>query len=215
MSQETFTEQLRKIFLENGVCREYQPGQMLVERGQPATHICFIASGQARTFCANPAGDDITLFYLDAESMICSEALGQGGTVRVNVQAITQVEMYRVPASRFLQQWTAAGYAIQDLFDPLISRLTLLSDYICCAHFRENPKRVAYFLYSCYTRTGPLVEFRNWQIAEITGIIRVAVNRILNHLAKNGIVELGYRKIRILNVEELEKVFHSVGYFID
>ena len=98
---------------------------------------------------------------------------------------------------------------------PLVERLTLLSDYICCAHFRENNKKVAYFLNSCYMRIGETIPYTNEQIAEITGINRVSVNRILNALAKDGAVELGYKRIQIRKPQKLKEIFGTVGYFID
>ena len=104
---------------------------------------------------------------------------------------------------------------VQELMRPLVERLTLLSDYICCAHFRENNKKVAYFLNSCYMRIGETIPYTNEQIAEITGINRVSVNRILNALAKDGAVELGYKRIQIRKPQKLKEIFGTVGYFID
>lgn len=215
MAEKTMEQHLQSIFSQYGILRHYSAGQLLVEKGQPATQSCYISKGYARTFCINPDGDDITLFYIEPNNMICSESLLLDSLVNVSVQAITPVEMYMIPGERFLNLWVSQGRGIQELFRPLVTRLTLLSDYICCAHFRENNKKVAYFLYSCYMRTGPVVSYTNGQIADIMGINRVSVNRILNALAKSGAVELGYKKIKILNIQRLTEIFGSIGYFID
>lgn len=215
MPPKTMEQNLESIFFEFGLLRHYSAGQLLVEKGQMATQSCYIAKGCARTFCINPDGDDITLFYIEPNNMICCESLLPDALVNVSVQAITPVEMYTIPRERFLDLWVAQGHGIQELFRPLVTRLTLLSDYICCAHFRENNKKVAYFLYSCYMRMGPVVPYSNEQIADVIGINRVSVNRILNSLAKSEVVELGYKKIRILNIQRLTQIFGSIGYFID
>lgn len=215
MAENASGQELRTIFLKYGKRKQYSAGQLLIEKGQPATYGCYIVSGYARTFCINSAGDDITLFYIEPNNMICSESLLLDSTVQVSVQAISPVEMYLLSGGELLRQWSAQGLGIQELMRPLIGRLTLLSDYICCAHFRENNKKVAYFLYSCYLRIGSIIPYTNEQIAEITGINRVSVNRILNTLAKNGTVELGYKKIKILRVQDLKEIFGTVGYFID
>lgn len=60
-----------------------------------------------------------------------------------------------------------------------------------------------------------MVSYTNGQIADIMWINRVSVNRILNSLAKSGAVELGYKKIKILNIQRLTEIFGSIGYFID
>lgn len=213
--QRTLTEKLTQIFSQHGVLKQYQAGQLLIERGQPALNSCFLVEGQARTFCANPEGDMITLFYIEHHNMICSESLLLHASVYVSVEAITPVKMYVLPGERFLQLWMAEGYAIQELFEPLIQRLTLLSDYICCAHFKENHKKVAYFLYSCYQRMGDVVTYTNEQVADITGINRVSANRILNQFARAGILELRYKKIKLLDLQKLSQVFDSIGYFME
>lgn len=209
------TEKMARIFTQHGILKQYQPGQLLIERGEPATQSCFLTEGQARTFCANPDGDLIPLFYIEPNNMICSESLLLHAKVYVSVEAITPVKMYVLPGERFLQLWTADGNEIQALFAPLIDRLTLLSDYICCAHFKENQKKVAYFLYSCYRRMGEVVTYTNEQVADITGISRVSVNRILNQFAREGILELHYKKIRLLDIQRLAQRFDAVGYFMD
>lgn len=203
------------LFRQYGKLKRYNPGQLLVEKGQPAQYSCYLVGGYARTFCLNSNGDDITLFYIEPDNLICSESLLLDATVQVSVEAIAPVEMYLLPGSELLRLWTERGWGVQELMRPLVERLTLLSDYICCAHFRENNKKVAYFLNSCYMRIGETIPYTNEQIAEITGINRVSVNRILNTLAKDGVVELGYRKIRIRKPKELREIFGTVGYFID
>ena len=135
--------------------------------------------------------------------------------MQVSVEAIAPAEMYLLPGSELLRLWSERGWGVQELMRPLVERLTLLSDYICCAHFRENNKKVAYFLHSCYMRIGETIPYTNEQIAEITGINRVSVNRILNALAKDGVVELGYKKIQIRKPQALKEIFGTVGYFID
>ena len=208
-------QQLEKIFVHYGILKRYNAGQLLVEKGQPAALSCYITKGYARTFCINPAGDDITLFYIEPHNMICSESLILDALVNVSVQAISPVEMYVMPGEQLLKEWAAQGHGVHELFSPLITRLTLLSDYICCAHFRDNNKKVAYFLYSCYSRTGPVIPYTNEQIADVTGINRVSANRILNAFEKEGIVELGYKKVTVLNIDRLMEIFGAVGYFID
>ena len=215
MAELSGDRRLLEIFRQYGTLKKYNPGQLLVENGQRAAYSCYLVSGYARTFCINSNGDDITLFYIEPDNLICSESLLLDATVQVSVEAIAPAEMYLLPGSELLRLWSERGWGVQELMRPLVERLTLLSDYICCAHFRENNKKVAYFLHSCYMRIGETIPYTNEQIAEITGINRVSVNRILNALAKDGVVELGYKKIQIRKPQALKEIFGTVGYFID
>ena len=149
MAELSGDRRLLEIFRQYGTLKKYNPGQLLIEKGQPAAYSCYLASGYARTFCINSNGDDITLFYIEPDNLICSESLLLDATVQVSVEAIAPVEMYLLPGSELLRLWSERGWGVQELMRPLVERLTLLSDYICCAHFRENNKKVAYFLHSC------------------------------------------------------------------
>ena len=55
----------------------------------------------------------------------------------------------------------------------------------------------------------------NEQIAAVTGIKRISVNRILNSFAKEGIVKLEYKKIIILDDKKLIDIFNGLGYFLN
>lgn len=208
-------KKLYDLFKAHGRIDAYVPGQYLVEKGMPADKCCFIMSGTARAFCTNSAGDDITLFYISKRQLICSEALTPNSTVNVNVQALTTVQMSTIPHVEFYDLCQKVGIDVRDLIIPLISRLILLSDYICCAHFSKSTERVAYFLYSSYLRSGPYIEFTHAQIADITGVNRISVNRVIRSLKEDGILKPDHRKIVVLEPEKLKNYFHSVGYLLD
>lgn len=216
MSQQKDSAQhIREIFLKYGTRKLYSTGQTLVQKGQPASLSCYVTKGQIRTFCMNEEGDHVVLFYIESDNMICSESLIPGSIVNVSVEAITPVEMYVIPSQQFRLLWEAEGFPITELIQALVTRLCLLSDQICCTHFKENKQKVAYFLYSCYNRRGPIILYTNEQIADVLGLNRVSVNRILNSFAKDGILELAYKKIKILDAQRLSSIFNFVGYFMD
>ena len=208
-------QHIKDIFLARGQARSCTAGQLLLEKGEPVTRVGFITEGHARTFVTNAQGDEVTLFYLGPDNIIGSEAFTSLTTVRVNVEAISPVTLYTMAPEEFLQTWQAQGLPLQDLLGQFVSRIMMLSDYICCAHLKENHKRIAYFLHSEFDRSGDSLPYSNEQIAAITGINRVSVNRILNQFSREGAIALEYRRIRILDAEKLLAVFGTLGYFLD
>ncbi|MDY3282187.1 Crp/Fnr family transcriptional regulator [Dysosmobacter sp.] len=216
MARPEFSNQhIKEIFLRRGRKQEYAAGQLLVEKGTPVTKVGFLAGGHARTFVTNQDGDDVTLFYIGPDNLICSEGLTSYATVMVSVESITPVTLYAMAPEEFLRAWQGEGLPIQGIIDQLVSRIMLLSDYICCAHFRENDKKIAYFLYSEYSRSGDSIPYTHQQIAAVTGINRVSVSRILSQLARDGSIALEYRRIRVLDPQGLLRCFNTLGYFLD
>lgn len=209
------TTRVKELFLKYGVGRTVEAGELLLEKGTKANRVCFLVKGQVRTFCLSSSGDEITLFYLGPDSLIGNEALMLYPHVLVSVAAISTAEIYTLSPEHFLRLWKEKELPLQDLIAHYVQRIALLSDYICCSRFPEADKRVAYFLYSCVSSSGPVVSYTHEQIAVITGISRVSVSRILGQFRKEGIIAQEYRRIRVLNPQWLADVFSSFGYFMD
>ena len=144
-----------------------------------------------------------------------SSALVYHAKVMVSVSAISPAEVYLLAADRFWKLWQEHGYPPQDLMAHFVRRITMLSDYICCSHFLEDDKRVAYFLHTCCASSGPSIPYTHEQIAAITGMSRVSVTRILKQFREAGIFRQSYRRIEILAPQRLSEVFASLGYFLD
>ena len=209
------TPHVREIFMEHGVKRQYHAGEILQEKGALSTQAGFLVKGQLRTFCLGPSGDEISLFYLGPGNLFGSNALVDHSRVMVSVAAISPAEAYLRSADRFWSCWLASGFPPQDLMAHFVRRITLLSDYICCSHFLEDDKRVAYFLHTCCASSGPFIPYTHEQIAAITGMSRGSVTRILKQFREAGILRQSYRRIEVLDPGRLMEVFGALGYFLD
>lgn len=213
--QQLTHEAEESIFLQYGTLKNYPANKTIFVKGDVADKIAFIKSGQVRAVVTNPAGDETTLFYMGKANIFGSDSLVPNPVVVVNVETITPCELYMLPAKQFLEIWHKHNFPIQELLAHYLKRISLLSDYICCSHFTNAKQRVVYFLHSYANIHGRTISLTNEQIAAITGANRISVNRILNSLAQENIVKLEYKKIIVLNEEELINIFNGLGYFLD
>lgn len=209
------TSRVRELFVKYGVKRKLQAGELLLEKSTKANRVFFLVKGRVRTFCLSPSGDEISLFYLGPDSLIGNEALMLHLPVMVSVAAISPVEVYILPPEQFLRLWEEKDFPLQDLIAHYVQRIALLSDFICCSRFPDADKRVAYFLYACFSTSGPVISYTHEQIAAVTGTSRVSVSRILGRFREAGIISQNYRRIEVLDSQQLSDVFSSLGYFLD
>ena len=168
------------LFVKYGVRRQYRSGEVLLEKGALSAQAGFLVKGQLRTFCLGPSGDEISLFYLGPGNLFGSSALVYHAKVMVSVSAISPAEVYLLAADRFWKLWQEHGYPPQDLMAHFVRRITMLSDYICCSHFLEDDKRVAYFLHTCCASSGPSIPYTHEQIAAINEKVDAARKRMEN-----------------------------------
>ncbi len=205
---------IKRIFEEYGEKAHYEAGRRIMVKGTPAEQVWYICSGTTRAYHTNLEGDEITLFFVSAENIIGLESIVAGNTYLNECDAVTAMDVLILRSSRFMQLWYEKRYPMEELYERFIKRFILLQDHICCTHYRDGNQKVAYLLYSQCMQSGVNIPYSQDQIAVITGINRVSVNRILNYFAKEGIISLGYRKIRVIDPERLVKLFNSVGYFV-
>ena len=203
------------LFQKYGVKRTYHAGEVIEQEGDSPAQVGFLVRGQIRTFCLGPNGDEISLFYLGPGNLFGSTALARQPRVMVSVAAISSVDVYLLPADSFWMRCQEAGLPPQDLATHLVRRITLLSDYICCSHFLEDDKRVAYFLHICCDTSGPVIPYTHEQIAAVTGMSRVSVTRILKRFREAGILRQAYHRVEVLDPHRLLEVFDSLGYFLN
>lgn len=203
---------IREIFVNYGRRLRFEANTQLTNEGDDARELCYITKGQVRAYCSSPDGDELTLFYIGEDNMIFTEALAESSQVILrNSETTTAVEMYAIDAKLFLDIWNEKGYPLQEIMTHMVRRFELLHEYICCAHFRESEKRVAYLLYTSCKHNGPVVRYTHEQIASIAGVNRVSVSRIINSFVKDNILSQGYRKIEVIDMEKLSSVFNSFG----
>lgn len=204
----------RDIFAQYGQKRRYHAGGLISEYGALQNCLIFVSKGEVRAFCSNSSGDEITLFYLHEDSIVSLQASIELSTAPVSIDAVTDVEAYFLDADIFINRWMEKGYSVKDLLAHYVRRIVLLSDYLCCTHFSTNEARLAYFLHSTHTDTDATITYSRDQIAAVTGMSRVSVDRILKLFESDGVIKCGYKKIDVKDPERLEKYFGTVGYLI-
>lgn len=202
----------RKIFTKYGAFRTLEANSFLKEKGSAADELWYISKGSVRAFSTSAEGDEITLFYIHKNNVIYVESLAENATIIQEAQAVTPIEFYVLPRERFLEIWEQEGHSIPKLMNQLVERITLLHNYILCSHMRNGSQRVAFLLCSKCIRSGADVPYSQEQIASITGLNRVQINRILRGFAEDGLVEIGYKKISVLDFEKLSKKFDFTGF---
>lgn len=207
--------QVAEIFELYGHAHTYSPGEIIFQKGDIVDEIYFVSKGKVRTYCLNKSGDEITLFYINENHLIGIEAIANIPIRKINVDSVTDVVLYSIDANILLENCIKNNVSLQNLMGFFITKITMLSDYICCTRFLKNDEKLAYFLYSNCPSDGGVVQYTHEQIASVTGMNRVSVTRILNSFAEKKLISQHYKEIKVLNKNGLADIFNSIGYFLD
>lgn len=207
--------QVAEIFKLYGHARIYTPGEIIFQKGDSADKLYFVSKGRVRTYCLNKNGDELTLFYVDENHLIGTEAIANIPKRKVSVDSVTEAKLYSIDANTLMEKCIKSKISMQNLMEFFITKIIMLSDYICCNRFMKNDEKLAYFLYTNCISDGCAVQYTHEQIASITGMNRVSVTRTLNSFVEKQLISQHYKEIKILNKNGLSDIFNSIGYFLD
>lgn len=101
---------------------------------------------------------------------------------------------------------------MQDVFELMAATIQNLSRQVVRLSFMEAPARVADFLLQVSEDPDPSLSIINrtlpyshMDVAESVNLTRSTVSRILKQFEEEKLIQIGYKKIRILDSEKLKK----------
>jgi CRP-like cAMP-binding protein len=216
MASENTELKVAEIFKLYGHVHTYSPKEIIFQKGDDVNEIYLVSKGRVRAYCLNKYGNEITLFYINENHLIGIEAIANILIRKVNVDSITDVILYSINANVLLENCVKNKISLQDLMGFFITKVTMLSDYICCSRFLKNDEKLAYFLYSnCIREESVILQYTHEQIASVTDMNRVSVTKLLHSFVEKELISQHYKEIKVINKEGLADIFNSIGYFLD
>lgn len=204
-----------EIFKLYGQALKYKSGEIILQKGDSTDKLYYIMNGRVRTYCINENGDEITLFYIDENQLIGTESLSSIQKRKVSVDSVTDVTLYLIDANLFMEKCIENKLSILNLMEYFVSKIIMLSNYICCTRFMRNEDKLSYFLYTSCSNGGNIVKYTHEQIASLTGMNRVTVTKLMKNLEDKKLITQNYGEVIVLKKDELIKAFNSIGYLID
>jgi CRP/FNR family transcriptional regulator len=191
-------------FLERRPVVRCSPGYMVYLQGTQATCFYFLKSGRVKSFIQSEDGAERVLTVFEAGSLLGEAAFFDGLPRVSSAVALTPCQLVPIDRELVAQQFAQNPVLAMSMIQYLARKVRMLSDHLDHMAFRPAKRRVAEHLLSLSPDDG-FAQCNQEEIAAAVSTSRVTVSRILNELAREGLVELGYRKVRITDREELKR----------
>ncbi|MBI2561736.1 MAG: Crp/Fnr family transcriptional regulator [candidate division NC10 bacterium] len=192
------------------VTRTFQPGQMIFIEGEPSRGLWFLKEGRVRIYRMSADGREQGLCLMRA-GMCCGCPLFYGETNPASAQAVETVTMYFIEADvalRLAEQDSEIGRALFSVFAKGEQILSSLLVSLSCSHLTSRLAQI--LLEHAEAEEGPgrrqqrpELAFGHQDLAGLLGTSREAVTRALDRLQRTGAIELGRKRIVILDRERL------------
>jgi len=200
--------QLQSLILARSRVRDYAKGQVITLEGQATTGLRAVLEGQVRMVRQAGLGDE-GLVYVGEQGFWFGEfaVLMDAPEVLVSVIARTRARILFLPKAEFEGIVRDEPRYFRDFAKLALARAAVfLKAYVQASSLAPETRLLGQLALLTQlkleekSRQGPVdLPLSQADLAAIVGVSRQTINRMLGTLAERGLIELGFRRIRILD----------------
>ncbi|MBP1749113.1 MAG: Crp/Fnr family transcriptional regulator [Deltaproteobacteria bacterium] len=211
-----FTDELKTLLTISQI-RRYQSGQIIYMQGEKSRHFYFVGQGRVKVSIFRENGSEKILAIQEGNTFFGESAAFDRNPYFATATALEESDIHVInidDAEALLRGHPEVSLLI---ITAIIRKLRLLGLQVEDFSFLDAQKRVANILLKLMhevgesTRGGILIKKRitHEDLASITGLSRVTVTNVLNHLARLKLITKGRFKYTIIDREKLESFIES------
>jgi len=191
--------------LKTGVKRRFADGQMIQQRGDADSHMSIVTAGKVVAGNMGLDGSFLASALLYPGEHFGDFTLFAGMPRSQNLWAQGPTEITQIGGNKFLALMEEEPAIARALLAISTLRNYELVEFLDVQRRLSLPARISRLLLTSVEpdAKSETIECRQEDLAVMLGVSRVAVGKALKKLAMDGLVELGYGRIRLPNVKRL------------
>ena len=187
--------------------RSYRPHEVIADAAALKREMFVLMQGKINLVCPNHEGRRLVIGSLEPAAIFGEGALNRPQEANVFAEADTDVVVWSIPAAEarnMTLQYPILGWGMLQTYG---RRLLQVEDRLEDVAYKKLPERLAALLVELYNDREEVIQGVSHQVlADRLGTYRETVSAILRDFKRQGLVELGYRRIGILDVEKLKEI---------
>ena len=189
--------------------RRYTAGQFIYLQGTYPEYIYYLSSGTARSFISTQSGEERVL-TIHRPGDLMGEASFFDECPRVtSAMAVTPCVVYTVDREQLNGLFSRHPELAMPMLRYLARTVRMLSGHVDSSALPARQRIARYLLSYTAERDGSPISCTHEEIGQAVGVTRVTVSRVLGELSREGLVELGYRSVALLDRDGLRKLMES------
>jgi CRP-like cAMP-binding protein len=187
--------------------KHLERGEVVATPDELARKMYVLMTGKVNMVCTNNEGRRLVIATLEPGSIFGEGALDNPGDPNVFVEAADHVSVWVIPASEarnMTMQYPILGWGLLQTYG---ERLHQVENSLEDVAYKKLPERLAMLLLDLGDNQKGLIKGISHQsLADHLGTYRETVSAILRDFKRQELVELGYRRITLLDVEALKEI---------
>lgn len=182
-------------------------GDVVATSEAMATRMFVLMSGKVNMICTNAEGRRLVIATLEPGAIFGEGALDNAADKNVFAEAADDVAVWVIPAGEarnMTMQYPILGWGLLQTYG---LRLLQVENSLEDVAYKKLPERLATLLIELDEDGATVIKGVSHQaLADRLGTYRETVSAILRDFKRQGLVELGYRRIRLVDVEVLKEI---------
>lgn len=205
-------DDFRDALLGAAILRQYSPGTVFWQAGESGEGLIGIISGEASGLHAMARPDTPVIHILGPGFWAGDGPLLDGGPLAMTMVARTPVKAALVPRHAIMAILAERPHHWREIGRMAMGHAYLPIAMVADLMITDSRERcAATLLRLCGCRMGPPdgpaeVAVTQAELAAMASLSRASIGPIVKELVANGLVSIGYRKIKIINVPALRSI---------
>ena len=203
LDQKTF-----EIIVRSAIPYNYDPDQLIVLEGEPATGLYVVQSGWLKVSKIAIDGREQILQFLGKGEVFNAISVLTEALNPASVTALEATRLWIIRRNTMLQLLDTNPRMARLIIEDLAGRLTHLISLVEDLSLRTVEARLARLLLE--QSLGDTVERKKWatqtEMASRLGTVSDVISRTMRKLVERGLIQMTRNEIQILNRAELEKI---------
>ncbi|MCS6824988.1 MAG: Crp/Fnr family transcriptional regulator [Caldilinea sp.] len=182
-------------------------GEVVASPEALASHMYVLMSGKVNLLCTNNEGRRLVIATLEPGAIFGEGALNGVSDPNVFAEAAEDCQVWVIPRSEarnMTMQYPILGWGMLQTYG---MRLMQVENSLEDVAYKKLPERLAALLIELdEDGSGVIKGVSHQALADRLGTYRETVSAILRDFKRQGLVELGYRRIKLLDVEALREI---------
>ena len=189
--------------------QRFEGGVQVLHRGDPGSGFWLIESGHVMACRFGPEGERTLFAVLGPGDLIGELACFAGLTQQVHAITEGEASLVWIDMQQVDGLLSSGPEFARWLLAALAFKLRTALDRVEGNQNLSAEERVARVLADIAANEGAELTITQQQLADYVGVSRVTTGKILTHLAAEGLVELGYGRIKVAAPAELAAICNS------
>ncbi len=187
--------------------RSFRPNEVVADAAALKREMFVLMQGKINLVCPNHEGRRLVIGSLGPAAIFGEGALNRPQEANVFAEAEDEVAVWSIPAAEarnMTLQYPILGWGMLQTYG---RRLLQVEDRLEDVAYKKLPERLAALLVELCNDVDEVIQGVSHQVlADRLGTYRETVSAILRDFKRQGLVELGYRRIGVRDVEKLKEI---------